>query len=94
MKRTMILLTLAALLLLAGTALAMRSTNYWLDWFTPLTSGGGGPAGSASYAVNLTVGQTAIGSASSSSYQACLGYWCGAVGQWRVYLPLVLRESP
>jgi len=93
MKRTMILLTLAALLLLAGNALAMRSTNYWLDWFTPLTSGGGGAAGSANYAVNLTVGQTAIGSASSSSYRACLGYWCRVEGPRRVYLPLVLRES-
>jgi len=94
MKRTMILLTLAALLLLAGNALAMRSTTYWLDWFTPLTGGGGGPAASTNYAVNFTIGQTVIGSASSPSYQACLGYWCGAVGRWRVYLPLVLRESP
>jgi len=94
MKRTMILLTLAALFLLAGSALAMFSTNYRLDWFTPLTGGGGGAAGSANYAVNLTIGQTSIGAASSSSYQACLGYWCGTEGPWRVYLPLVLRESP
>ena len=79
-------------LLFASSALAMSSANYRLDWFTPLTSGGGGPAGSASYAVNLTVGQTAIGSASSASYRVCLGYWCGAEGQWRVYLPLVLRQ--
>ena len=79
-------------LLFASSALAMSSANYRLDWFTPLTSGGGGPAESAGYAVNLTVGQTAIGSASSSSYQACLGYWCGAVGQWRVYLPLITKN--
>ena len=79
-------------LLFASSALAMSSANYRLDWFTPLTSGGGGSAGSASYSVNLTVGQTAIGSASSSSNHVCLGYWCGAVGQWRVYLPLVLRQ--
>jgi hypothetical protein len=91
MKQTMILLALVALLLLTGSVLAMRSANYWLDWFTPLTGGGGGPAGSTHYAVNFTVGQTAIGVTSSSSYRACLGYWCGAMGQWRVYLPLVLR---
>jgi hypothetical protein len=89
----MILLNLAALLLLASSALAMSSTNYRLDWFTPLTGGGGGPAGSANYAVNLTVGQTAISSASSASYQACLGYWCGVGRPWRVYLPLVLKEG-
>lgn len=79
------------LLLLVSSALAMRSTNYRLDWFTPLTSGGGGAAGSASYAANLTVGQAAVGSASSSSYQACLGYWCGTEEQWRVYLPLIIK---
>ena len=88
---TFITITLCGLLF-AGSVLAMSSANYRLDWFTPLTGGGGGAAGSASYAVNLTVGQTAIGSASSSSYQACLGYWCGAVGQWRVYLPLITKN--
>jgi hypothetical protein len=92
MRRISMLLTLIALLALAGGTLAMSSDNYRLDWFTPLTSGGGGPAGSASYAVNLTVGQTTIGSASSSSYQACLGYWCGAEGPWRVYLPLIIKN--
>ena len=92
MRRALILLTLAALLLLAGSALAMSSANYRLDWFIPLTSGGGGAAGSAGHVVNLTVGQTAIGSASSSSYRACLGYWCGVEGAWRVYLPLITKN--
>ena len=91
MKRIAILLTLAVLLLLAGRALAMSSTHYRLDWFTPLT-GSGGPASSAHYAINFTVGQTVIGSGSSTSYEGCLGYWCGATGQYRIYLPLVLRN--
>jgi hypothetical protein len=82
---------LAAFLLLAGSALAMSSTNYRLDWFTPLTSGGGGSASSTNYAVNLTVGQTVIGASSSTSYEACLGYWCGGAAGHRIYLPLVLR---
>jgi hypothetical protein len=85
---------LVALLLLTSSALAMRSTHYWLDWFTPLTGGGGGPASSTHYAVNLTVGQVAIGSSASASYAAGLGYWYGAVGPLRLYLPLVLRQSP
>ena len=92
MNRIALLLTLAALLLLAGRALAMSSANYRLDWFVPLTGGGGGPAGSAHHAVNFTVGQAAIGIASSTSYGGCLGYWCGAAAQYRVYLPLVLRN--
>jgi hypothetical protein len=91
MKRTAVLLTVVALFLLAGSGLAMRSDNYWLDWFTPLTGGGGGPASSDNYAANFTVGQTATGVSSSSSYQACLGYWCGG-SSYRIYLPLVLRD--
>jgi len=78
-------------LLLAGVALAMDSTNYRLDWFTPLTGGGGEPAESDHYAVNLTVGQSAIGTSSSTNYEGCLGYWCGIV-EYRVFLPLVLRD--
>ena len=95
MKRTALLLTLAVLLLLAGRALAMSSANYRLDWFVPLTGGGGGPASSTNYAVNFTVGQSAIGT-SSNTYRACLGYWCGiaeaAAVSYRIYLPLVLRN--
>jgi len=94
MKRTAIFLIVVALLLLAGGALAMESENYRLDWFTPLTGGGGGPASSAHYAVNFTVGQTAIGSSDSTHYWAGLGYWYGVdvdAGH-RIYLPLVLRN--
>ncbi len=91
MKRTVILLTLAVLLLLAGSTLAMDSDNYALEWFTPLTSGGGGAASSDNYAINFTVGQTAIQVSSSTNYGACLGYWCGvAEAKYAIYLPLIL----
>ena len=66
--------------------------NCRLDWFTPLTGGGGGPASSTNYAVNLTVGQSAIGASASANYEGCLGYWCGTAVEYRVYLPLVLRN--
>ncbi len=92
MRRVVILLALVVVLLLAGRALAMSSANYRLDWFVPLTGGGGGPASSAHYAINFTVGQSAIGMASSSNYGGCLGYWCGAAVEYRIYLPLVLRN--
>ncbi len=94
MKRIVILLALVIVLLLTSRALAMSSDHYRLDWFTPLTSGGGGAASSTNYAVNFTIGQSVIGMASSTNYGGCLGYWCGAAAQYRVYLPLVLRQSP
>jgi hypothetical protein len=90
MKRTTIFLAIVAFFLLAGSVLAMRSTNYWLDWFTPATGGGGGPASSTSYAANFTIGQTACGLSSSTNYEAGLGYWYGLGGS-KVYLPLILN---
>jgi hypothetical protein len=82
------------LMLMAGNALAMSSTNYRLDWFTPLTSSGGGGMASASYAANVTIGQTAIGEASSTNYGTGLGFWYGMLDWFKVYLPLVLRNYP
>ena len=92
MKWRLTCLVLVAILLLVGSAWAMESENYRLDWFTPLTGGGGGPADSAHYAVNFTVGQTAIGSSDSTHYQAGLGYWYVEDVGHRIYLPLVLKS--
>jgi hypothetical protein len=98
-KRTLIVIAGALLcgLLLAGVALAMESDNYRLDWFTPLTGGGGGAASSAHYAVNLTVGQSAIGTSDSTNYESCLGYWCGsavAAVEHNIYLPIIMKNHP
>jgi hypothetical protein len=79
-------------LLLASSALAL-SAAYRLDWFVPLTGGGGGPANSTNYKVNLTVGQTAIGASTSTNYKASLGYWYG-IPAYNFYLPLVLKNFP
>jgi hypothetical protein len=93
MRRITIFLLLTTLLLLiSGNVGAMSSDNYRLDWSTQMT-GGGGPTGSANYAVNLTVGQSVIGASSSASYASGLGYWYGAVTQYRIYLPLLQRNG-
>ncbi len=91
-KRWFIILICVLLggLVVVQMASAMSSTSYRLDWFTPLTTGGGGAATSTHYAVNLTIGQTASQSSASTHYRAGLGYWAGIV-TYRVYLPLVLK---
>ena len=91
MRRITFLIAVVALLLLAGSALAMDSENYSLDWFTLITGSGGG-TDSANYAVNFTVGQTIIGGSSSANYEVCLGYWCGVPAEYRIYLPMVVRD--
>lgn len=93
MKRTVFFLILLLLsLLLTGAVSAMESTNYRLDWFTPLTSGAGGVASSTNYAINFTVGQSVAGASSSTNHAICLGYWCGGAAQYRIFLPLLLRN--
>ena len=87
------IIVLLCALALVSNVLAMRSDNYWLDWFTPLTGGGGGPADSANYTANFTVGQTAIGAANSANYAIRLGYWLPATRQNNIYLPLVIGND-
>ena len=57
---------------------------------------GGAEVGSSSdnYAINATVGQGAIGWTNSDNYGVGAGYWYGAVVEYRIYLPLVLRNYP
>ena len=90
-KRLAIMLVVLVLLLLAGGALAMSSPNYSIEWMVPLTGGGGGEASSANYKVNLTIGQSTIGEASSANYGACIGYWCGVESTYQIFLPLTLK---
>jgi len=93
MKRTTILLVVIILLLVAGSALAMSSTNFRLDWFTPMTGAGGGLASSANYAVNFTVGQTVVGASASEHFGSGLGYWVGLLSELiRNFLPLALKS--
>jgi hypothetical protein len=75
-------------LVLVGAALAQTSTNYGLEWHV-IGSGGGG-MDSTNYAMNGTVSQVAAGYASSTSYELSEGYWYPV--QYRLYLPLILRE--
>jgi hypothetical protein len=82
---------LCALLLLANSALAMSSTNYKLDWFVPLTGSGGNEMSSTNYKAYVTIGQTAIGTSTSTNYRVGLGYWYGLLSGRRLHLPLILR---
>jgi hypothetical protein len=91
MKRLTLFVVLIALLILSASAQAMISTNYKLEWFVPLTGGGGGLSTSTNYAVDFTIGQTVIGSLESNTYRVQLGYWAGIVPP-NVYLPLILKN--
>lgn len=93
MRRARLFLTLILFLLLVGSALAMSSSNYRLDWFTPLTAGGGGAARSASYTAHFTVGQMSATALSSAKYGGCMGYRCRQdVDEYVIYVPVILGD--
>jgi len=96
-KAAMWLVALLCCLLLTGVAWAMSSASYAINW--DVIGGGGGPISSASYAMNSTAGQAAIGFKTSSNYKLSSGYWYGVAAPapppgYRIYLPIVLKNYP
>jgi hypothetical protein len=91
-QRALVLLFafLCCLVLTSVVSAEMFSDNYGVPWDTRW--GGGGLTSSANYAVNGTVGQGAIGWTESDNYGVGAGYWYGAVVEYRIYLPLVMRN--
>jgi hypothetical protein len=85
------LLTLVALLLLTGIALA--AVTQTVDWW--VVGGGGGHADAGIYALDGTLGQAVVGVDSNDPYELCAGFWCTALAvKNSLYLPLVLRSFP
>jgi hypothetical protein len=99
MKR-FVMFSILVLLALAGTALAQVSDHYDLSWHV-LAPGGREGMASDSYAVHGTLGQFAIGPASSGETAVGSGYWSGLSGAaggpvsitYPIYLPLVYKGS-
>jgi hypothetical protein len=54
------------------------ATAFEIPWQS--VNGGGAPSSSASYRIDASVGQSTIGSATSASYEAGIGYWYGVSG--------------
>ena len=81
-------LLLGSLLL---TAVVLAGGGYTLSW--NVLGGGGGSIGSGGITLDGTIGQPVVGQASGASYTLCAGFWCGAAGEYRVYLPVVLRGA-
>ncbi len=89
LKMSAFLLILAVLLLLASAALAQG--NHDLAW--RVIAGGSGRMASAGHTLMGTAGQPFGGTMSLSSSPAlCSGFWCGAIAQYHVYLPLTIKN--
>jgi hypothetical protein len=85
-KRLLVLLALAVLLIVASVALATGSQVNW-----HALSGGGGRVASGAYTLDAAVGQPVSGIVGAGSYAICAGVMCGAEDLNDVYLPMVVR---
>lgn len=84
-------LIILALLLPVEAALAQSGGGYDLTWNT-VDGGGYAWSTGGGYALGGTVGQPDAGALTGGGYTLTGGFWGGAAGQYRVYLPLVLRN--
>ena len=87
-KLSNVSLIVVALLLLTGTVLAGGGGPYVSRY---VIGGGGGHSETGRYVMDATVGQAVVGTFSAAPYKLCAGFWCG-MGEYKVYLPVVLRN--
>ncbi len=90
LKRVVLFLTLLGLLLLTSTVLA-NGPDYTLDWWT-VDGGGYTFSEGGGYSLGGAIGQPDAGVMAGDPYTLQGGFWPGgSVGQYTIYLPLVLR---
>ncbi len=89
--RTKIAITSVILLLLLVTGVALAANGYTIP--RHVTGGGGGRVEQGIYTLDYTIGQPVVGTASNTPYELCAGFWCGGAGEYKIYLPLVLRNA-
>ena len=92
MKHTVIFLTVAALCLLAGIALAQSGGGYDLTWNT-VDGGGYTFSEGGGYSLGGTVGQPDAGVLSGGDYTLAGGFWPGGAARYSIYLPLVVKND-
>jgi hypothetical protein len=74
-----------------GMAAAQSGGGYDLSWST-IDGGGVMLSTGAGYALGGTIGQPDAGTSTGSGYSLAGGFWAGLVEQFKVFLPLVLRN--
>ncbi len=82
-------LALVALQHSQGVARAQSGGTFDLSWWT--VDGGGGESSGGSYTLMGAIGQHDAGVQVGGDYTLVGGFWGGAVFQYQIYLPLVVR---
>ena len=94
LRKAGVFLLLLALLALPGLAAhAQSGGGYDLTW-NKVDGGGATFSTGGGYELGGTAGQADTGNLTGSGYALAGGFWPGAAVQYRIYLPLVLRNYP
>ena len=95
MKRLWLVMAVAGLLLVSSLVLAQSGGGYDLTWST-VDGGGYIFSTGEGYSLGGTIGQPDAGLLSGQVYTLAGGFWPGGAvaAGYRIYLPLVLRNSP
>lgn len=89
-RQKALIVSMALLCSLVAVGVAWADGTPTISWW--VVGGGGGHAEAAPYSLDDTIGQPVVGWVSQSSYDLCAGFWCLVAAEYRVYLPLVLRN--
>ena len=90
-RQKIVVLSLVLLCSLVAAGVAWADGTPTISW--SVIGGGGGRLETSPYILDGTIGQPIVGQAASLPYELCAGFWCQVAAQYRVYLPLVLRNS-
>src|SRR5512137_1313244 len=91
--RLILAMALALVTVTSGVALVGAQTGggYDLTWST-IDGGGYMFSTGGGYSLGGTMGQPDAGVMSGGGYTLAGGFWGGAVAEYKIYLPLVLRS--
>jgi hypothetical protein len=90
-KITVLVAAFLCSLLLFLTGVALANGTPAIDW--KVIGGGGGLHDQpVPYALGGTIGQAVVGTATEPGFELCSGFWCRAAVEYKVYLPLVMRN--
>ena len=96
MRRWVILLLAAGVLLLSAGLVALAQDGYELSWWT-VDGGGGTLSSGGGYTLGGTAGQPDAGVLAGGGYTLGGGFWRGGEAlppAYEIYLPVVLRQAP
>jgi hypothetical protein len=96
MRRWVVLLVGASVLLMSMGLVALAQGGYELSWWT-VDGGGGTFSTGGGYTLGGTAGQPDAGVLAGGGYTLGGGFWCGGEASppmYEIYLPLALRRFP